>query len=505
MAKRVVKNFSVKAAAGADVSVRMFCQGLGDCFLITIPQADTRPYSVLIDFGVAMGTSRADVIMKQVLNKIGELTQGTVDLLVVTHQHWDHVSGFIQAAQGLKAVTFKHLWLAWTEDEKDQLAQDLRAKFAKAKLALALAFQKAARLEAVDPASARRIDALQGVMAFLGPGATTPGGQPDGDLAAAMGVPSTLVNAAGNPQAMQCLLPGACESLPNAVSGIATEIQAFVLGPPHDAQKLVRINPSTRTPETYDKGAPAVSLGGHWAWMAAALEDGNAAGAQPFDNNWGIPLAEAAKHPYFKQAYFAHVPGNDERRIDGDWLWNGAQTLALKMDSYTNNTSLVLALELPRSKKVLLFAADAQVGNWLSWHDQSYITKDGRTLSAADLLANTVLYKVGHHGSHNATLKGRGLELMNHPGLVAMLPVEAEAVKRLGYGEMPLASLVKALVARTDGRLLRLDDTWARATAPGTWDQPLVKTTLTDERLTVGKEGATSQRPLYMEYGVRDE
>jgi hypothetical protein len=29
----------------ADVTVRMFCQGLGDCFLITIPQADVRPYS----------------------------------------------------------------------------------------------------------------------------------------------------------------------------------------------------------------------------------------------------------------------------------------------------------------------------------------------------------------------------------------------------------------------------------------------------------------------------
>ena len=50
------------------------------------------------------------------------------------------------------------------------------------------------------------------------------------------------------------------------------------------------------------------------------------------------------------------------RRIDDDWLWAGAQRLALKMDSYTNNTCLVLAFELPKSKQVLLFPADAQVG-----------------------------------------------------------------------------------------------------------------------------------------------
>ena len=39
----------------------------------------------------------------------------------------------------------------------------------------------------------------------------------------------------------------------------------------------------------------------------------------------------------------------------------------------TNNTSLALAFELiekGRVGKVLLFPADAQVGNWLSWHGE---------------------------------------------------------------------------------------------------------------------------------------
>jgi hypothetical protein len=50
------------------------------------------------------------------------------------------------------------------------------------------------------------------------------------------------------------------------------------------------------------------------------------------------------------------------RRIDHDWLASAGQ-LALDLNSYTNNTSLVLAFELGPRGKVLLFAADAQRGN----------------------------------------------------------------------------------------------------------------------------------------------
>src|SRR5206468_3321141 len=46
------------------------------------------------------------------------------------------------------------------------------------------------------------------------------------------------------------------------------------------------------------------------------------------------------------------------RRIDQDWLGTAAQ-FALQLDSATNNTSLVLAIELSPGGEVLLFAADA--------------------------------------------------------------------------------------------------------------------------------------------------
>jgi len=50
---------------------------------------------------------------------------------------------------------------------------------------------------------------------------------------------------------------------------------------------------------------------------------------------------------------------------------------------------------------------------------------DKREVRAADLLAKTVFYKVGHHSSHNATAKAKGLELMaNGDELVAFIPVD---------------------------------------------------------------------------------
>ena len=117
-------------------------------------------------------------------------------------------------------------------------------------------------------------------------------------------------------------------------------------------------------------------------------------------------------------------PDERWRAIDDQWLL-AAEQLALKLDNVVNNLSMVLAFEFTATKEVLLFAADAQIGNWLSWQKPVWTLTDGRTrteVRAHDLLARTVFYKVGHHGSHNATLKDGGLEAMSHPGLVAATP-----------------------------------------------------------------------------------
>ena len=49
-----------------------------------------------------------------------------------------------------------------------------------------------------------------------------------------------------------------------------------------------------------------------------------------------------------------------------------AGALALAMNNATNNASLVLAFELSKGGKVLLFVGDAQAGNWRSWSEDKF-------------------------------------------------------------------------------------------------------------------------------------
>lgn len=135
-----------------------------------------------------------------------------------------------------------------------------------------------------------------------------------------------------------------------------------------------------------------------------------------------------------------------------------AAEFALQLDSATNHTSLVLAFELTKSGKVLVFAADAQVGSWLSWQDLEWKLDASTTVTGPDLLQRTVFYKVAHHGSHNATLRAKGLELMRSDDLVAFIPVDHAMAVGKRWGQMPLPALTDELKRRTQGRLVRIDE-----------------------------------------------
>jgi hypothetical protein len=199
----------------------------------------------------------------------------------------------------------------------------------------------------------------------------------------------------------------------------------------------------------------------------------------PFDAHLRVELSEAEKMPFFWNHYgfdgeppiamppppkpasthFTTSTGPEWRRIDTDWL-GAASELALQMDNYTNNTSLALAIELVDSGKVLLFPADAQIGNWLSWDDISppMTGTDQKPVTAADLLRRTVFYKVGHHGSHNATMRELGLERMTSPELVAFVPVDERVARDVrNWRDMPFGPLLARLYEMTTGRVIRLD------------------------------------------------
>ena len=105
------------------VRVRMYRQGLGDCFLVTF-NPDTTPVHMLIDCG-SIGEQTTNVTLAQVAADIATTTGNKLHALIATHEHQDHLNGFLRAKTTFDQIAVDRVWLAWTEDATDSLAQDV--------------------------------------------------------------------------------------------------------------------------------------------------------------------------------------------------------------------------------------------------------------------------------------------------------------------------------------------------------------------------------------------
>ena len=148
----------------------------------------------------------------------------------------------------------------------------------------------------------------------------------------------------------------------------------------------------------------------------------------------------------------SHYEMEPWRQIDFDWLFS-AGSLALRMNSLTNNLSLALAIEFIDSGKILLFPGDAEFGSWKTWHDINW-KNQGVDVETKDLLARTVFYKVAHHLSHNGTAQSIGLDLMTDPGLTAMATLDYDIISDGWKSTMPNRLIVRDLLRKTQGRLM---------------------------------------------------
>ena len=446
--------------------IRMYRQGLGDCFLLTIPSEGQETH-VLIDCGVLKGTRDAQVRMRAVAQNIFDTTNHHLDVLVITHEHWDHVSGLLQADTIFNSLTIGEIWLAWTEKSDDELAIELRQRKAKVLKAIVSA---AAQLKKMFGLGARRVAGrLGGLLQFYGVFGA------DGRRTTA----DAMAWAKGREQsAVRFLYPQQTFMVPGT-SGI----RVYVLGPPHEASKIRRSRPSRKSGEVYELAAEGTP---DFGFLAALEGDatGTVASEKPFEDWFVVGEVSAGQNGFFTHNYWQEQA--EWRRIEDDWLQAAGQ-LALQLDSHTNNTSLVLAFELPGTQRVLLFPGDAQVGNWLSWEGLSWTLQENgspRTVTGDSLVARTVFYKVGHHGSHNATLREKGLELMASDELVAMIPVNRETASQMEWN-MPFPSLLRRLEEKTKGRILDSDKGIATAN-PGLlgdkeWQRFVAQTDVSDE------------------------
>ena len=398
---------------------------------------------------------------------------GQLDLVVATHEHYDHLSGFILANDIFKPLKIAKVWMAWTEDRSDKIANGYRNKKSKALAALsALARSPALAASGDEMQTVTNLLQFYGGIDPVGADAMGVARQKSGgDLAGNASCEAALEwlrNKAG-PGNVSFLKPGEVVRW-----GLGDAFRAYVLGPPReDPKKLRQLDPSKGAArEVYlARGEDVETVAGLAAFHGGStgpvrLED------QPFvPLHWcpygpnGKRLKSAAKKKLNARVVAIYAKRDAKyRRIDTDWL-GSAENLALKIDGDVNNTSLALGLELADSR-VLLFPGDAQVGNWLSWSDQTYPaddSKNGPRLKIDEILSRAVFYKVGHHASHNATLRERGLELMTDPRLCAMIPVvektaHEQVTKSSPKGwSMPYGDLYKRLNELTSGRILRGD------------------------------------------------
>jgi hypothetical protein len=275
-------------------------------------------------------------------------------------------------------------------------------------------------------------------------------------------------------------------------------VRVYVLGPPLDLDAIHDMKGSGS--ETFESKPHGAAMG----WMSAVMRGArqNEFDAQerelaerlcPFDVALAWPESDAMALSQKMGTLYEGYQSQDWRRIDNDWLQSAAH-LALQVDNAINNTCLVLAFELIETEEILLFVGDAQVGNWQSWLGLEFTIGEGshrRNVSTNELLARTVFYKVGHHGSGNATLRA-GLEAMTSEDLVAAMPTDERFARETKRWEMPAPKLWKALGEKTKGRILRAD--------PGREAIPTQKPENISQAAWTRFRHAVTQDPLFVDY-----
>ncbi|CAN7487409.1 hypothetical protein LJR029_000912 [Caballeronia sp. LjRoot29] len=339
-----------KPESDRSVLVRMYNVGFGDCFLIESSGEDGAIRRVLIDCGSIaspLPLSISDTVDTILADVTGEDGVPAIDVVVCTHRHADHVSGF--ARPEWKNLRVKEVWFPWTEDPKDQEARRVREN--QSRLAVALDHLWRNRLGNNNDAS--------DVRRWL----------------------EMSRNALSNASAMSMLHSGfrskpvtrflSSEGSPVPIeTGVLSPMTAYVLGPSRNDDIIRDMDP----PE------------GKTFLRQIAMTSGTTDAFEPFTDNWLIDPASFSWPDLL-------VDASDIEKLRGaSTAWDPNVTVAL--EQAVNGTSLVIAFEI--GDAVLFFPGDAQWGTWNLFMNNPESLK---------LLTRAKFWKVGHHGSHNATPK----------------------------------------------------------------------------------------------------
>lgn len=335
------------------IIIRMYNVGFGDCFLLKIPSAG-KTLKMLFDCGsIKAGPRPMPDVVKDVIAEVTEPDgKPRIDVIVATHRHKDHVSGFSNALW--KTVEVKEVWLPWTEDPDDPNASKIRN--AQSKLAALLASNtEKLRAQPAGVSSAAVIAKLDAIA----------------DITA---------NALTNEQEMRTLHEGFLGEptrrfLPTEKSADAIfkttalpGVLVHILGPSRDPEVIRDMNP------------PA---GQSYLQLYEGQNGPSNSVPDPFREDWWSDGEPPQTGPLLSPEDRARI-----REINSGSDFN----VAVALDAAVNGTSLMIILRV--GDQWLLFPGDAQWGTWQA------------ALANANwnqLLQKTTFYKIGHHGSHNAT------------------------------------------------------------------------------------------------------
>jgi beta-lactamase superfamily II metal-dependent hydrolase len=347
------------------IRVRMYNVGFGDCFLLTLPDKRT----ILVDAGFhsqGKGAFGGNDLVDQIITDLKAISgEARIDVVIATHRHQDHVYAF--NSDRWNDVAVGEVWLPWVEDRENTKATSLWKKQQRFAMQLADALSGFTALAAADRDDVRFMLWNAGVPI---PGFADVGGWSN------KGALDCLYEGFGRrDRARPRFLPDT-ETFPESFESPALPgVRVHVFGPPRNPDLIEELDPEDDG-ETYR----AIALR---AAMAAA-QNGGPPVAAPFGRAWEVPEGEEG---------MPLDPAVVER-IDDLAQIADAVFAAQKVDGMINSTSLVLLLEIGTAR--LLLPGDAEWGTW-----KRIVNDEG----ARAVLRGATFFKVGHHGSHNATSK----------------------------------------------------------------------------------------------------
>lgn len=432
---KAAKKSTKSGATNDQLRIRMYRIGFGDFFLITVP---TRrgPAHILIDCGVHAGDIRS---MSACVDDLAEVTGKKLALVIATHYHADHLSGFASNFDKFAEFEVGMVWLSNRLDPDNEEAAKFKAQIR------SLASQIQLRLGARnDPGAIQarfRVEDALGIQL----GAKDREGSNEKAL-------RLLTKGFKNKPPVRYYQGGDDPELPAALKGAIT---AELLGPaPLDSGKEFATPENKK--EQYLKAAADEGLPSSDSWL-------------PFEKDW--PATAADYHPTSFREYRTEEQINSRKPGDPKALEKVLQdaqpdmllAMATAVDGTLNNQSLVILFTCKGKK--LLFVGDAQWGNWSYWlYERKVLGKDpGITERAKEILNSIDFFKVGHHGSTNAN-PIPAIAALN-PECVSMCSTEsADAyTKKRPHGsidnrsEVPRIDLMVDMEKKTKNRLVRSD------------------------------------------------